>query len=440
MSNPLNGHTVINEKMAIDVKHSEDIQDIIAAVPSWLIRWGITLFFIVLVLIIVLSAFIRYPDIVKATLKIDSPNSPKPIVAKMSGKLVKLLVADNQFVTAGQPLAYLESTADHEKVLTLLVSLKHLQQEVLQNKPVDNIYVNDRDNIQFGEFQSAYQQFIQEFLLYRSSVNNGFLVKKKAYLQKDLTYLGQKQSQLKEEKSAQEKDFELVSDEYEMHKKLEKEKVETRAELRQEESKYLAKKTILFQTESALISENDNYLAKKSEILELDNQMQQQKAKFLQALNSLISAAEDWKSKYVLTASQPGRISFAGIIQENQVLTPSQEVFYVNPGNEAFFGEMAISQMNMGKVKIGQQVLIKLKSFPFEEYGIISGKINYISDVPLKDSVFMAKVDFKIKKSSDLKLPIRLKQGMTATAEIVTQDATVLQRLGRDFSKILGEK
>jgi multidrug resistance efflux pump len=373
-------------------------------------------------------------------LKINSPNSPKPIVSKISGKLVKLLVVDNQFVKADQPLAYLESTADHKKVLVLLIKLKNLQQEVLQNKPVDNIYVNDRDNIQFGEFQSAYQQFIEEYLLYRSSVNNGFLVKKKTYLQKDLVYLDQQQTQLKQEKSAQQKDFDLASEEYEMHKKLENEKVKTRAELHQEESKYLAKKTILFQTESALISENDSYSAKQSEILELDNQMQQERAKFLQALNSLISTAQDWKSRYVLTASQPGKISFAGIIQENQVLTPGQEVFYVNPGNEAFFGEMAISQMNMGKVKVGQQVLIKLKSFPFEEYGMIRGKINYISDVPFRDSVFMAKVDFKIKKSSDLKLPISLKQGMTAIAEIVTQDATVLQRLKRSFLKIGGGK
>lgn len=440
MNDILNGHAVVKEKLSIDMRHSDDMQDIISAVPSWLIRWGITFFFIVLVLVIALSAFIRYPDILHATLKINSPNSAKPIVSKISGKLVKLLVADNQFVKADQPLAYLESTADHEKVLILLTNLKKLQYEALQDKPVDNIYVNDRDNIQFGEFQSAYQQFIEEYLLYRSSVNNGFLVKKKAYLQNDLTYLDQQQSQLKKEEAVQQKDFDLASDEYEMHKELENEKVETRAELRQQESKYIAKKTILFQTQSAMIAENVTYSAKQSEILELDNQIRQERAKFLQALNSLISTAEEWKKKYVLTASQPGKISFAGIIQENQVLTPAQEVFYIDPGNEAFFGEMAISQLNMGKVKVGQQVLIKLKSFPFEEYGMITGKINHISDVPIKDSVFIAKVDFKIRKSSDLKLPIRLKQGMTATADIVTEDATVLQRLRRGFSRILGDK
>src|SRR5580704_18042572 len=89
--------------------HSDDMQDIITTVPSWLLRWGITLFFGILVLIIGLSALIRYPDIIKAQLKIDSPNSPKPVVSKISRKLVKLLVTENETVTIGQPLAYLES-------------------------------------------------------------------------------------------------------------------------------------------------------------------------------------------------------------------------------------------------------------------------------------------------------------------------------------------
>ena len=142
-------------------RHSDDIEDIIAVVPSWLVRWGITVFFFVLLLIISLSAIIRYPDIVKAQLTINSPDAPKPIVSKIYGKLVKLLVRENQPVTAGQPLAYIESTANHAKVLALLVNLKYLQQQVLQNKPVNNMLLNQADNIQFGELQSAYQTFYQ---------------------------------------------------------------------------------------------------------------------------------------------------------------------------------------------------------------------------------------------------------------------------------------
>jgi len=432
--------SIYTEKLSPDARHTDDMQDIITAVPGWLLRWGISLFFGILVLIVLLGALIKYPDIVNAQLKVDSPNSPKPVVSKISGKLVQLLVNEKQVVTAGEPLAYLESTADHDRVLALLASIKLLQLQVTQNKPLNNLVISQANNTQLGELQAAYQAFSQEYLAYKSTIDNGFLIKKKAYLQKDLSNLSAQQQQLNSQKTIEQRDFSLTNDEYEMHKKLAQQKVETKAELRQEESKYLAKKASLLQTESAIINGDNNYTAKQKEILELDNQIIEEKSKFLQALNSLVSTAEDWKNKYVLTASQSGKLSYAGIIQKNQVLTAGQEVFYIDPGNEAFFGEMTISQNNMGKVKEGQEVLVKLRSYPFEEYGMIRGRIKYIADVPYKDSIFISKVDFKIKNSSDLRKPIHLKQGMVADAEIITQDATILQRITRSFFKILGNK
>lgn len=421
-------------------RHTDDMQDIITTVPSWILRWGITLFFCILVLIIGLSALIRYPDIVKASLKIDSPNSPKPIVSKISGKLVKLLVAENENVKAGRPLAYIESTANHDEVISLLGNLKELQKLVQLDKPVEHTFFNKADKTQLGELQSAYQTFFQEYLTYHASVQNGFYLQKRAYLNKDLLDLNKQQAQLRVQKQLQQRDFSIAEDEYHMHQKLAQEKVETSAELRQQESKYLSKKSPLIQTDASLVIANTNYSAKQKEILELDNQIVEERSKFLQALNSLISQAEDWKIKYVLTASQTGKLSYSGIVQENQVLAPNQEVFYINPGNEEFFGEMAISQNSMGKVKEGQEVLIKLKSYPFEEYGMLKGKIKHIADVPYKDSVFISKVDFKVKSLSDMKKTIHLKQGMMADAEIVTQDATILQRIGRNISKIINNK
>jgi hypothetical protein len=239
-------------------RHTDDMQDIITTVPSWILRWGITLFFGILVLIIGLLAFIRYPDVIKTQLKIESSNSPESLITKTSGKLVKLLVMQNETVKAGQPLAWFESTVDH--------------------------------------------------------------------------------------------------------------------------------------------------------------------------------------NKYVLTALIGGKISFPTVIHENQLFGMNQEVFYVIPNHEEFFGEMVIPQDNMGKIKEGQRVLIKLKAYPSEEYGMIRGRITYITEIPNKDNVFISKVDFKIKDASDLKKPIRLKQGMMADAEIVTQDATILQRIGRSFFKIIGDK
>ncbi|WP_299285994.1 HlyD family efflux transporter periplasmic adaptor subunit [uncultured Mucilaginibacter sp.] len=423
-----------------EIRHSDDMQDIITAPPGWLLRWGITLFFGILVMIVGLSALIKYPDIVKTQLKVSSMDAPKSIVTKVPGKLNRLLIQDNQAVVAGQPLAYLESTANHQDVLALLIQLQQLQQQLQTGGQVNNTVFNRQIVYNIGELQPALQTFSQSMLTYQASVKSGFYEKKKGFLQRDLINLDKQKSQLTAQKTLQQRDFKLAGEEYEMNKKLEQEKAETPAELRAAESKYLSKQSPLVQTDASLITAGSNYDAKQKEILELDNQMMEEKAKFVQALNSLISQAEDWKNKYVLSASQNGKLSFAGIIQQNQVLQAGQEVFYINPGNNNYFGEMAIPQANMGKVKENQEVLIKLHSYPFEEYGMIRGRISNINEVPYKDSVFLSRVSFNLKNSTDLKKPVHLKQGMLADAEIITEDATILQRITRNLFKLIGSK
>jgi HlyD family secretion protein len=331
-------------------RHTDDMQDIITTVPSWLLRRGITLFFCLLLMILALSALIHYPDIVKAPLKIDSPNSPKPVVTKVPGRLIKLLVKEKQDVKTGQPLGYMESAANHDDVIALLLGLKNVQKALLSDERFESTFFTNANIAQFGELQASYLIFFHEYLSYRSSVGNDFEIKQQT------------------------------------------------------------------------IAPQNTVLAK---------------LKFGQALNSLISQAEDWKRKYVLTAPQTGRLMFAEMIQENQLLVADQQVFYINSGNETFFGEMAISQNNLGKVEAGQEVLIKLKSYPFEDYGILKGKIKYISEVPRRDSIFMSRVEFQVKKPLDLKRSIHLRQGMLADAEIVTQDATLLQRITHNLLKVL---
>jgi hypothetical protein len=134
-------------------------------------------------------------------------------------------------------------------------------------------------------------------------------------------------------------------------------------------------------------------------------------------------------SKYFLAAPQGGKVSFANILEENQDIYMNQEIFYITPINEGFYGEMSIVQDNIGSITAGQQVLIKLKAYPFEEYGMIKGKIGYITDVPNKEGIFMAKVYFQLNKPANDHKIIRLRQGMIADAEIITKDATIFARL-----------
>lgn len=416
------------------------MQDIISAPPSWLLTWGITLFFVVLILIFGMTSLIRYPDIVKTQVIINSVNSPKPVVAKRSGKLIKILVQENQLIKDGQALAYLESTANHIQVLELLDNLKNLQMKFYDTNTYSSELFKNPGILQLGEVQGSYQSFFQFYLNYKASLSNGFYQRKRKYLQEELNGIRRQKVQIETQKKIQEREYEIAEQEYSSYQKLAENRVIAPMELKREESKLLVKKYPLQQTESNFITNETTYSIKEKEILELNNQIQEERAIFIQALNSLVSEFENWKSNYVLSASQQGKLAFAGIIQQNQFVNTGQELFYVNPGNTNFFAEMNIPQYNMGKVKIGQEVLIKLKSYPYEEYGMIRGRIRYLADIPYRDSVFVSKVELGNGAFSELKRPLVLKNGMTADAEIITEDASLLKRLFRNINKMIDIK
>ena len=149
-------HQEINNQL-----HTEEMQDIIAAPPAWLLRWGIMVLLGMLILMVALSAFIYYPDTVKTQMRITSLNSPKPITTKLSGKLVKLLVKDGAIVKNEQPLAYLESTANHDQVLKLLANCTSIENKIYSAKVFADPDFSASTNLQLGELQDSYQIFYE---------------------------------------------------------------------------------------------------------------------------------------------------------------------------------------------------------------------------------------------------------------------------------------
>jgi HlyD family secretion protein len=419
-------------------RHSDDIQEVLLAIPGWALRFGTYVFFAALMGVLAMASIIKYPEVILAQLKIVSQNAPKPIVSKISGKLSLLLVKENETVFRNQPLAYIESTAKPEKVFALSKDLSILQQLVIKDEFVNDQLVGFSEKNQYGELQTDYQIFYQEYLLFKTTTDRGILTKRKKFLHKDLNYLRLQQQELTEQQSINKKNYSLANEDYQMHKLLEQKKVETKSELREQESKFLLKKAPLVQTESAILTADNSYLLKQRELLELEDQIKQEKLRFLLSINKLISSIADWETKYIIIAPQEGKVTFVGVIQENVQVAQSQELFYVEPENERFLGQLAINQNSLGKVQQGQEVLIKMRSYPFEQFGMIRGKIGYISDVPYKDSTFIATVTINNNRSDQGKT-LRLKHGMLADGEVITQNATLLQRFSRNVLKILNE-
>ncbi len=184
---------------------------------------------------------------------------------------------------------------------------------------------------------------------------------------------------------------------------------------------------------------NDNQRnAKVNDLLELDRTVEEQTANFGQALNTLRSAIESWKSRYLLIAPQAGNVFFSTTLQEKQSLKAGVEVMYIGSGTSYYLGEIRIPQINSGRVNIGQRVLVKFQGYPFEEYGAVEGNVTSIAKVPSEDNTyFLATVSLPDGLKTNFNKSLVYKTGMAASAEIVTEDLRLIERLFYQIRRIL---
>lgn len=422
-----------NENYIDDDVHSEDLQEIISKPPSWLLKRGISFILLTVLLIFGLSALIRYPEILTNNMRITTDNAPKRIVNKVPGNLVKIMVREGDEVKVGDVLGYIESTADHDEVLDLL----HLLIKIRNGNDVDTDELNDLTsptNLRLGGLQGAYQNFYQAFLNYRAVKDGGISLKRRKILEQEIVNIQEQSRRVEQSYQLQSQEIELAKQEFEKYKILADRKVISPMELQRQEALLLTKLQALPNSENAILNNQAASLARSKELAELDNQIEEEKKRFVQSMNSLISEIANWKQQYVLTSPDKGRVIYASVLQENQYLSQNEDIFYIYSENSDYFGEMYLPQRDFGRIKKGQEVLIKVRSYPYEEYGYLRGRINTISDIPIKDSVFLSRVEIFRDVQDSL---IRLRPGTLADADIITEDQTILYRIWKNIIKSL---
>lgn len=412
--------------------HSEDLQEIIAKPPSWLLRRGISFVLLTILMIISLSVFIRYPEMVPVSMKFNTSNTPKALISKVNGNLVGILVKEGQWIEKGTDVAYLESIADHKQVIDILERLRTIRNEGASVRDLENLV--SPTELDLGELQSSYQNFYLSYLNYKAVNRDGIFQKRKDFIQNEVQYVNDQNSRIKQTYELQKKELALAEAEYEKYRLLAEKKIISPLELQQKEAILLAKRQAIPQMENTLIGNQSSLLAKDKELSEINNQIIEEEKKFFQSLNTFISDAENWKKQYVISTPSSGQLVYGDFLQENQLVKTGDILFYINAGKDDYYGEILIPQHASSRVKEKQEVLIKVRSYPHQEYGYLKGKIDYISDIPVKDSLFFSRVTL-IRTDQDS--VIKLKPGIMADAEIITEDQSIFKRIWLNLTKSL---
>jgi len=419
---------------------SEEVAELISRIPGWMVRWGTITISLLLAGLLIAAWEIRYPDIVSGTFRLSSDNMPRAIYTRMDGKLVRLFVHNGSRVKEGQVLAYMESTGNHQEIARLDTVLQQMYKAVTAGDAENTAWPDPRQFNRLGEIQADFQRFGASLAEFSNYLRGGYYNRKKTILQQELADLQSLAASLEKQEKFQDRNRQLAVEEYTMHQKLAAQRVIAPNELKQAESRELSRMLPAEQAKAALIQNNNEQKEKQKELLDLDNQAAQYRSTFLQQLNTFRSTIDEWKSKYLVTAPLAGTVYFSTVIQENQYLPERQLLFSIAPPGNGYFGELALSQQNFGKIKLHQRVLVKFAGYPFEQYGYVPGEIAGISDAPVNDSIFLARVNLPQGLKTNYRQPVVYKNGLLATGEVVTADVRLLQRLFFNMRKALGSR
>lgn len=413
---------------------SEEVQDILAKVPNWMIRWGTVLIFGIIIMLFVVSWFLKYPDIVASEVIITTNVPPEKLIAKTSGRIQTILIKDKFDVKAHTPLAVIENSANYVDVFKLKEVIESFQISKSNRKfPFEQF-----KDAQFGEIESAFAVFQKDYLA------NNLNVKLQPF-QVEGTAQKSENSQIKErlalliqQKEINEQELQLQRNDIARYTKLNEKGVVSAQEFETKKLNYLqAEKnyknllTSISQLKSSLI-ENDRATKGTSindvkETVNLDRSLSQS---FFQ----LKKAIKDWEMAYVIESAIAGTVTFTQVWIENQTINAGENVFSIVPSAKSgFVGKVKAPSMNSGKIKLGQKVNIRLANFPDREFGILKGEVKNISLVPDKDGNVLVDVALPNGMLSSYKKQIPFQQEMRGSAEIITEDLRLIERILYQF-------
>ncbi len=424
------------EDLQDDLKiYSEEVRDVLSDPPKAILKWGNTILLGFIVLLLLLSWIIKYPDIITTQIVITTNIPPEKLVARTSGKLEAILVNDRMNVTKNTPLAVIENSANFKDVF-LLKSI------------VDTINI-DKNKFPFEQLKSAQLGEIESFfaVFQKESIADELNSKLQPYQVEgsaqsyEAIQLKERLSLLESQKSINQNELILQKSDLDRYETLFKKGIIAAQEMEKQRLIYLQSQknyksvlSTISQLKSSLNELNRN--SKTTQINENTANINLER-NVIQAFYGLKKAIKDWEINYVLRSSIAGKVSFLQLWAANQTVNAGDNVFAVIPKNEnGYIGKLKAPAQNSGKIKVGQNVNIRLANYPDREFGMIKGKINAISLTPDKDGNLLINVSLPKKLETSYKKQISFQQEMSGTADIVTEDLRLIERLLYQFRDI----
>jgi multidrug resistance efflux pump len=417
---------------------SEEVQEILTRVPHWMIRWGNVLFLALILLILAISWFVKYPDIIPAEAIITTEIPPQKEYAFSTGNFEAILIEDNQIVNRNQVLAVLENTANFRDVYALKSVLDGIQ---VNNRSF--VYPLDSLPLLFlGDIEAQFALFENTYIQYKLNKELDPYANEDLANRVSIAELNRRLSSLESQRDINKTELEFARQNLKRQKNLFEKGVisaqdyeNTQMQFAQTQRNYQNFETSISQIREAI--SNAKSTSKGAEINRIKEEMTLLK-NVIQSLNQLKKAIIDWERLYVLKSNIDGRVSFLNYWNTNQTVNQGDLVFTIIPdANSAFIAKLKTPGQNSGKIKIGQEVNLNLENYPEAEFGVLKGQVSRISVLPDEEGFYMVDVELPETLRTSYNKEIVFKQEMRAAAEIITEDLRLVERFFYQFRELM---
>ena len=413
---------------------AEEIVETPAAPLGALVVWLVTL---LLIVAFAWSYFGKIDIVAVANGKISTEGSTKIIQPAVSGVVTSINVYEGQRVKKGETLLALDKTTAEKDVATANQSLNtaRVERDILRRLAVggntDDI-INNADLPdeakamlrQFASSQTALSAARQQAV--NSTISN---------YQQQLQFNQQAKNQL--ETNAQN----LKNRKAEIEKQLPNANPVDKLRLQNELNNIDQRIT---SADSAVLGQNQQLLQSQSALTQAQNQSQTQNAETNSAFSNQIIAAEKRiielennlvKARQVLaqtTIAAPvdGTVLSLTVKTIGGVVNAGQQLAQIVPEKVSLYVDAALDNQDVGFVKSGQRVVVKVATYPFQRYGYLEGTVENISPDAIQDDkkglIYKAKIKLNDEKSSKQN-QLKLLPGMSVSAEITTGQRRIIE-------------
>lgn len=418
--------------------HSENIQEILNDPPNWLIQWGITVVIIVILALISSSWFIKYSDFINARIIITTENAPVKLEAKIAGEIKEIFVANKEKVAKNQILLILESSANYRdirKLIEIIDSIKYNQEEL--KFPIE---VTNKFNL--GDITIPYSDFEKSYMEYRLDRRFNPLYFEISGIKKTLNELTSQLNILNSQSYTGSLELQLIKEDLERQKKLFTESAISELEFEKKKIEYLQAERLYGSTNLLYSQLKQEIILAQVKLKDIEIKLVKEKAvvenNVLLTLNQLKRSIREWELKYVLKSPINGIVNFQNYWQESKTVKPNDVIISIFPNiNNNLLGRLVLPSKNVGKVKEGQRVLIKLDNYPFEEFGLVEGEVKDISSTIDKDNFYYVEVQLKLPLITTYNKEIDFVRELQGTAEIITEELRLADRFFYGYRKLL---